>query len=344
MEFTRRSLELGPIELVGLSLNPTLHWYGLIIVGAIITATLIVSWLAKRDDEDTELVWNGLIWVIIAGVIGARLWSVIFPAGDAGEGRTWNLDYLTDLENGPIAIWSGGLSIFGAVLGGIFGGYLFARKHKLDKLYWFDRVIIVLPLAQAIGRWGNFINEELYGKPTDLPWGIKITAPLAPYTADQRFHPLFLYESLLNVVLFGALLFLWTRRRQWFQRGDFMLFYFAGYGIIRFMLEFIRVEIPTVGEINASQATTAFMVIGSLGILIAKYRLNVEALQTEQHTPFLRLSDDKEAESVTDDDADTVKKPVRSKRREKVSIHKSGEFRGVQKARRGKGKTATHKR
>ncbi|NDJ85761.1 MAG: prolipoprotein diacylglyceryl transferase, partial [Chloroflexi bacterium] len=259
MELTRRSLEFGTFEVFGLEISPAIHWYGVIIVLGIVVATVLVAWLAHKDDEDTEIVWNGVIWVVIAGVIGARLWSVLFPAGDAAEQQSWSLDYLTDLENGPLAIWSGGLSIFGAILGGLIAILLYARHHKLNRLQWADRVAIALPIGQAIGRWGNFINQELYGLPTDLPWAIKIDNPLPEYADESYFHPLFLYESLLSLALCGLLLFLWTRRRQLFQHGDFLLMYLAGYGLVRFLLEFIRIEIPEVGGGNGSQVTTGLI-------------------------------------------------------------------------------------
>ena len=174
MELTRRSLEIGPIDLFGLSINPTIHFYGVVIVLGILAGTALVAWIAKRDHKDPDIVWNGVIWVVVLAVVGARLWSVLFPAESAGNtGAELSLDYLTDLDNGPLAIWSGGLSIFGAILGGGLGIAIYTRQQKLKRIIWLDRVAIGVPLGQAIGRWGNFINEELYGKPTDLPWGIK---------------------------------------------------------------------------------------------------------------------------------------------------------------------------
>lgn len=272
MEITQRSLEIGPFDILGLTLNPTIHWYGLIIVIGILLATSVVAWLAKRDGEDPDIVWNGVIWVVLTAVIGARLWSVIFPAGNAGAGRELSLDYLLDLDNGPLAIWSGGLSIFGAVLGGGIAIYVVAFREKLPIPEWTDRAAITVPIGQAIGRWGNFVNQELYGRPTDLPWGIKIDFPEAPYDNTERFHPLFLYESLWSWALFGLLFFLYTRRREKFQRWDFLLLYLMGYSVVRFLLEFIRVEIPKVGELNVSQVVTAIVFALALWILVMRHR------------------------------------------------------------------------
>ncbi len=274
MELTRRSLEIGPIEIFGLSINPTIHFYGVVIVLGIILATTLIAWLAKRDKEDPELVWNGVIWVVIAGVIGARLWSVLFPAESANSNASWSLDYITDLENGPIAIWSGGLSIFGALVGGLIGMQLYAMRHKLHRLVWLDRIAIGVPLGQAIGRWGNFINEELYGKPTDLPWGIKISNPIGGYSPSETFHPLFLYESLGTLIICGLLLWLWTTQRDRFQHGDFLLLYIMSYGALRFVLEFLRIDIPTVAGVNVSQVVAALMFLGAAGGFFLRPRNN----------------------------------------------------------------------
>lgn len=284
MELTRRSLEIGPFDIFGLTFNPTIHWYGAIIVVGIIAATMLTAWIASRDEEDPDIVWNGVIWVVVVAVVGARLWSVLFPAGDDGAGRSWTLDYLTDLNDGPLAVWSGGLSIFGAIVGGLVGIFLFARRHKLQRLVWADRVAIALPLGQAIGRWGNFINEELYGLPTDLPWAIRIDTPVAEYADETHFHPLFLYESLATFLLCGLLLFLWRNRRERFQQGDFVLMYLMGYGLVRFLLEFIRIEIPTVAGVNVSQVTTGLVFLIALAMFVIRHR--GDRLVTAYYPPF----------------------------------------------------------
>lgn len=284
LEITQRSLEIGPFDIFGLTLNPTIHWYGVIIVIGILAATSLVAWLAKKDEDDPDIVWNGVIWVVILAVLGARFWSVAFPAGNDGTGRTWNLDYITDLSNGPLAIWSGGLSIFGAIVGGLLGVIVYARRHKLKILPWADRIAIALPLGQAIGRWGNYVNQELYGRPTDLPWGIKIDTPLPQYANETHFHPLFLYESICSLILCAVLFTLWRKRREIFQHADFLLMYMAGYGAVRFLLEFIRVEIPTVGSLNVSQLTTGVMFVVAVWLLVMRH--GAGRFTTEKYPPF----------------------------------------------------------
>ena len=173
MNIDRRGLEIGPIEIFGLTLNPTFHWYGLLIVLGIALAALLAAWMAKRDDKDPDVVWDGLLWVVALGVIFARAWHVLFPSismVEAGRDTAWYLRHFFDLNEGPLVLWRGGLSIFGAVIGGVLGVMLYAWRRRIDLLAWLDTGAVVLPLGQAIGRWGNYVNEELYGTPTDLPW------------------------------------------------------------------------------------------------------------------------------------------------------------------------------
>jgi phosphatidylglycerol:prolipoprotein diacylglycerol transferase len=147
---------------------------------------------------------------------------------------------------------------------------------------WLDYAGIVLPLAQSIGRWANFVNQELYGLPTTLPWGITIDQAhrVAPYNngvefpfagADvTKFHPLFLYESLWNLIAFFVLLNLYNRNRNLFRRGDFFLLYIMQYSFVRFLLEFIRVEQSLVGGINTSQVITAAAFVIALVIFVVR--------------------------------------------------------------------------
>lgn len=274
MTLHRRGLEIGPFNLFGLEINPTFHWYGLIIVSGILVAAWLVAWMARREkDKDPDHVWNGLIWVVALAVIFARLWHVLFPSVSSVEaGRTaqWYLTHPFDLHDGPFIIWSGGLSIFGAVLGGALGVALYARKYRLDLLGWLDMAAIAVPLGQAIGRWGNFVNEELYGKPTDLPWGLRISNPPAEYAGETHFHPLFLYESLWNLASVAVLLVVWLRWRDRLKKGDFVLLYAISYGAVRFLLEFLRIEVTLSGGVNVSQVFSLGAAI--LAALLLAYR------------------------------------------------------------------------
>ncbi len=274
MSFDSLGIHIGPLYI---------RYYGLLIVGGMLLAASLAAWMAKRDGRDPDHVWGGLTWALIPGIIGARLWFVFFPSismVERGFTPGWFLTHPFDLTNGPLAIWNGGLGIFGAVIGGGIGVVLYARRHHLPFWEWVDIAAIVLPVGQAIGRWGNFVNQELYGPPTTLPWGITIKAAsrVGPYTdmvtypPDTLFHPIFLYESLWSALSVVVLLYLWLNLRDRFKKGDFLLMYLVSYSLIRFLLEFLRVELTLIGGINVSQVVTGLAGLLALGILVWRHR------------------------------------------------------------------------
>lgn len=275
LTFHRRGLEIGPLDLFGLTLNPTFHYYGLLIVTGIFLAALLVAWMAQRDGKDPDHVWDALIWVVLLAVVFARLWHILFPSissVEAGRTAEWYLTHPFDLHDGPLIIWNGGLSIFGAVIGGAIAVFIYARRHDLDLLAWIDMAAIAVPVGQAIGRWGNFVNEELYGEPTDLPWGITISHPPADYASDTMFHPLFLYESLWSALTVAVLLFVWLRWRDRLKKGDFLLLYVIAYGMARYVLEFLRIEVTTAGGVNVSQVFSIGAAALALALLLWRHR------------------------------------------------------------------------
>jgi phosphatidylglycerol:prolipoprotein diacylglycerol transferase len=260
-----------------------IRYYGLIIVAAMLVAAWIATRLAKREGRDPDHVWGALTWAIIPAIIGARLWFVLFPPEELvrrGRDTAWFFQNFFNTTEGAIAIWSGGLSIFGAFLGGLLGAYIYLRRNRLPLPAWLDIAGVAFPLGQAIGRWANAVNQELYGVPTVLPWGIPIDAAkrVAPYTSlieypiETRFHPLFLYESLWSVLAFIVLLLLFTRNRDRLRFGDIFLLFIMQYSVIRFLLEFIRVEVALVGGVNVSQMVTVVGFVIALIIFIARRR------------------------------------------------------------------------
>ncbi len=270
-------------ELVVLFDRVQIRYYGIIIVMAMLIAATVAARLAKRTGRDPDHIWGALTWAIIPAIILARLWFVLFPPAalvDRGMDTVWFFQNFFNLENGAIAIWSGGLSIFGAMIGGFLGAYIYLRRNNLPILPWLDIAAVALPLGQAIGRWANFVNQELYGIPTTLPWGISIDAAnrvepyrsLVQYPSDTLFHPLFLYESLWSLVAFIVLLNLFLRYRSRFLPGDFFLIYLAQYSFVRFLLEGIRVEVTLVGDLNFSQALVGLVFVVSLLTLLYRHR------------------------------------------------------------------------
>lgn len=285
-------------EAEGIRLFDTLQirYYGLIIVFAMLVAATVAARLARRDGKDPEHVWGALTWAIIPGIIISRLWFIIFPPAEslaAGRDTAWYIQNFFNLQNGGIAIWSGGLSIFGAVLGGLLGAYLYLRRNKLPVGPWLDIAAVALPLAQAIGRWANFVNQELYGTITTLPWGITVDSAhrVAPYksvidypVATTLFHPLFLYESLWSILAFIILLNLFLRYRSRFLPGDLFLIYIMQYAFIRFLLEFLRVDVAFIPgtSINSSQATSVIAFIAALLYFIYRHRPGAVTTQTAE--------------------------------------------------------------
>lgn len=284
MEFQR--------ELIVLFDRLQIRYYGIIIVIAMLVAATVAARLARRTGRDPDHIWGALTWAIIPAIIGARLWFVLFPPKaliDQGMDSVWFFQNFFDLQNGAIAIWSGGLSIFGAVLGGLLGAYIYIRRNKLPLLPWLDIAAVALPLGQAIGRWANFVNQELYGVPTTLPWGITIESAkrvepfksLVDYPVTTLFHPLFLYESLWSILAFIVLLNLFLRYRERFLPGDFFLIYLAQYALIRFVLEGIRVEVTYVPftTINLGQAFMAVVFVAAAGFFLYRHRQGATATQ-----------------------------------------------------------------
>ena len=233
MEISTIAFEIGPI---------VVHWYGLLLVVGTLVGGVVATMEAKRRGEDPEHVWNGLIWCIILGFLGARLYHILSSPATGTRGfRSYVEDPLTIFQ-----VWDGGLSIYGALAGGVVGVLIYTWRHRLSAWRWLDIGAPGLVLAQAIGRWANFINQELYGPPTRLPWGLYIGADhripryadLNRYPTDTtRFHPTFLYESLWNLGLFALLM--WGSRR-WARRlrdGDLFLAYLLLYGVGRLWIE-----------------------------------------------------------------------------------------------------------
>ncbi|MFM8321209.1 MAG: prolipoprotein diacylglyceryl transferase, partial [Chloroflexota bacterium] len=181
-----------------------IRFYGMILMSGALAGALLASWQARRRGKDPEIVWDALIWLLIAGLVGARLWHIFTPPPSmAAQGLTTAF-YLTHPRD-ALAVWEGGLGIPGAVIGGALALLLYCRRNKLSFAEWADIAAPGLALGQAIGRWGNFVNQELYGRPTNLPWAIPIAPQhrLPGFEQYTHFHPLFLYESLCSLALMG---------------------------------------------------------------------------------------------------------------------------------------------
>ncbi len=247
-----------------------LNWFGIAIVLAALAGTQAAAALARRQGYDPEHTWRAMLWIAPLAVVGARLWFVLFPPQSViATGRTpdWLLTHFFDLNQGAVAVWSGGLGFIGGALGGLLGLGLYARRHRLPLRPWLDIAATGLALAQAIGQWGNGGSQEIYGPPTGLPWGILISdaahrlgpyADLSRYPLDSTyFHPIWVYESILTAALFLILLFAFRRWRARLGPGSVALLYLLLYGSGRYVLEYMRVNVSLVGGINISQMVMA---------------------------------------------------------------------------------------
>ncbi len=258
----------------GIHLGPLyFRYYGMIIMAGAVAGAFVARSLLSKREKDPDLVWDALIWALIFGVIGARLYHVFTPSQsllDAGIDTRYYLTHPLDI----LITWNGGLGMPGALIGGAFGLYIFARRRKLAFSHLLDAAAPAIAIGQAIGRWGNFVNQELYGPPTDLPWGIPIKPAnrLAGFESYERFHPLFLYESLWNLLNAAVLYLLWKRYGDRLMPGDLFLFYLIGYPVGRFLLEFLRLDFVPMAGINLNQAIMLATAVVSGGVLLWRHR------------------------------------------------------------------------
>jgi phosphatidylglycerol---prolipoprotein diacylglyceryl transferase len=250
-----------------------INFYGIILMLGALAAAFLAEREARRRGLSGELVWDGLIWVLIGGLIGARIWHILTPAPSSVEQGIDTLYYLTHPLD-AIAIWRGGVGIPGAVIGGVLALYWFTRRRRLNFPVWVDIAAPALALGQAIGRWGNYINQELYGYPTDLPWAITIDPAhrLPGFEQFSRFHPLFLYESLWNFGNMALLLYLGRRYADRLKPGDLFLVYLVVYPVGRFLLEFLRLDAAEIAGLNANQAFMLIVAIGASAALYLRHR------------------------------------------------------------------------
>ncbi len=216
------------------------HLYGLLIGIGIWAASEVSRWIAKKKKVDLGLVEQGFWWAVIPGLIGARLYHVI---------DLWDEVYWANPLQ-MIKVWEGGLGIWGAIFGGIVGIFVYAKLKKIDLLEILDIGVIGVPLAQAIGRWGNFFNGELYGK---------------------NGEPLFLYESVLDFLLFIVLVKIVIRNKS-LKKGVVLGVYLVGYGVIRLFLEMFRpAEIVWVmGGIPVAQIISVIAIVSGCFIVLKR--------------------------------------------------------------------------
>lgn len=226
------------LDPVALSVGPiTIYWYGIAyVVGALICG--VMMWRTQRrwglniSQDDLMMVVFG---AVIGLVVGARLFYVVFY----GDGYYWAHPLEIFMTN------HGGMSFHGGLVGGLLGGYIVCRIYKLSTWTMADLAIIGVPIALCLGRCANFVNGELWGKPTDLPWGVVFGGA----AGDIPRHPSQLYEAFLEGVVLFAVLYVLSRRKPPLPQGTYLGVFVLGYGIVRFLVEFVRVPDAQLGYI-----------------------------------------------------------------------------------------------
>jgi phosphatidylglycerol:prolipoprotein diacylglycerol transferase len=250
------AFEVGPF---------TIYWYGIIITFAFIVGTVLAYYHTSKTDIDPEHILNMLILIIPASIIGARAFQV--------------LSSLEDYRANPLevfAIWHGGLAIHGGLIGGFLVGYYYVRKYRLDFWKLADIFAPSIILGQAIGRWGNFINQEAYGS--------VVTRAYISHFPDfiqrqmliggQYYHPAFLYESIWDLLIF---IFLMVYLRRQHFKGQIMLLYLTLYSVGRFFIEELRLDSLMWGPFRSAQFLSVLIIIACAAIYL--YRIKKEDLK-----------------------------------------------------------------
>ncbi len=243
--------EFGPIEI---------RFYGLMYVVAILVGLSLIKREARRKmiGLSDEEITNFVLWVVVGGIVGARLYYVIF-----------NWGFYSRYPGEIPAIWHGGLAIHGGLLGGISVAYLYLKKKGIPFWRMADTVAPAIILGQAFGRFGNFMNGDAHGVPTDLPWGIKFPPEsvagrdtIARYGKNLPLHPTMLYEMVLNLSIFFFLWFYLRRRKakDGFVFATYLVLYSAG----RFFIESFRADSLMVGPLRVAQVVSLLLVAGGL--------------------------------------------------------------------------------
>jgi prolipoprotein diacylglyceryl transferase len=216
----------------GFHLGPLfVHAYGLAYVVAVVAAVAITSRRWEREGGERGLVQEVALWGFPAGIVGGRLYFLV---------TSW--DEVPDHWWGPFAVWHGGLGIWGGIAAGTLAGVVVLRRRGVDIPRFLDAAAPALLVAQAIGRVGNYFNQELFGGPTNLPWALQISPEHRPAGYEQfaAFHPTFLYELIWNLALAGALVWLGHHRRV--KAPGLFALYVAGYSFGRIGEELLRVD------------------------------------------------------------------------------------------------------
>lgn len=243
-------VQIGPLSI---------RYYSLMIIIGIVVGIFIARSNMRLRGHSPDAVLDFIVYAVPAGIIGARLYYVIF-----------NWDYYGRNPSEIAAIWHGGLAIHGAIIAGVIVGFLFSRRKGFGFWELADSVAPALILGQTFGRFGNFMNGDAHGVPTDLPWGVVFPpgTPAGNQYPDTPTHPVMIYELIIN---FLAFIFLWSIRKKHLPDGTHFLLYLSLYSIGRFFMEFFRGDSLMLGPLRMAQIIGVAIVIGSSILLYRRY-------------------------------------------------------------------------
>jgi phosphatidylglycerol:prolipoprotein diacylglycerol transferase len=244
------ALQLGPLAI---------RWYGILIATGVLLGTTLAHREAIRRGLDPDRILNAIVLTVLLGLLGGRLYYVLF-----------NWEYYGANPGRIFAVWEGGLAIHGGLIVGAGAAILYCRYARMSIPVTLDIMAPGVAIGQAIGRWGNFFNQEAFGVPTELPWRLYIDpAHRPPWLASfEYFHPTFLYESLWNFLVF-AILWFGLRKRLQGKPGALTLCYLGLYSIGRYFVEGLRIDSLMLGSFRAAQVASVLLVAGSaLGLAL----------------------------------------------------------------------------
>lgn len=238
-----------------------IYFYGLIMSFAMLVGILVICLIAKRYFKDINFdnICDLSFILIVFGIISARFYYVIM-----------DYQYFIKHPSEILAIWNGGISIQGAIIGGIIAGYIYVKENNLNFFKYADLFVFGVIAGQAIGRWGNFFNSEAFGLPTQLPWKLYIPFKNRPqmFVNNEFFHPTFLYESILNILIFIILYIMLAKQGENKKYGIIFCSYLILYSIVRIIVETFRVDsVLNIGIFHIAHITSALTILFALIVL-----------------------------------------------------------------------------
>lgn len=264
MTITRYAIEFGTLRI---------GFFGLIVVLGLIAGSAVSYWLARQRGEDVDALWDMLAFGLLGALVGGRLFYVLNPPPSVAVyyDRHWYLTHPLDLQAGPLAIWSGGLDAAGLWVGAIAAVMLVAWRQRLNVRVWGDLLAPGVLILLAVAGWANVVNEQLFGPPTTLPWGIPLERRVPPYDdltiypSDTRFHPTPAYLALWALFVLGVLWIVGGRYREHLQAGDVGLLALLLYMPGLLAADFLRVDVsPVVGCLTATQIVAALILLAAI--------------------------------------------------------------------------------